>query len=71
LELYVGRAPASVPRTDHGLARLLARHYRQDVLVSPVAERDPYDWDLLSPEGEVKQVRERPSHDADCIVLDE
>jgi hypothetical protein len=70
LELYVGRAPASVPKTDLELARMLARHYGQDVLVSPVAETDPYHWELVTPAGDVKPVRERPTDGADGIVLD-
>jgi hypothetical protein len=70
LELYVGNAPASVPKSDLGLAMLLARHYAQDVLISPPADvRDPYLWDLVSPAGTVTRVREVPTDEADGVVI--
>lgn len=71
LELYVGRAPEGVPRSDFDLAEALARHYDERVLISPRdGDPNPYAWDLVTSDGACRRVRAVPQDDDDAIVLD-
>lgn len=71
LELYVGRAPEAVPRSDFDLAKALARRYDERVLISPRDEDpSPYAWDLVTSDGAERRVRAVPQDDDDAIVLD-
>jgi hypothetical protein len=71
IELYTGRAPASAPTSDLALAEHIARHFAQDVLISPPAGgEDPYRWLLVRPDGTTADVAEIASDDEeDAIVI--
>jgi hypothetical protein len=72
LELYVGRAPQTVPQTDTRLAAILAKHYQQDVLIAPQERNNnPFRWDLVRPSGQILAVSEAPQDHDDGIVIQE
>jgi hypothetical protein len=69
LELYVGRAPEIVPRSDLDLAVALARHYCERVLIPPRdADPNPYTWEMVTADDSPRRVQAIPQND-DCIVL--
>jgi hypothetical protein len=71
IEVYAGRLPESVPRTDLGVAERLASRFAQDALISPPAgSNDPYRWLLVRPDGTTAEVSEVPQdEDEDGIVI--
>jgi hypothetical protein len=73
VEVYAGRVPESVARSELIVAEHLAKRFAQDALISPPAgSDDPYRWLLVRPDGTTANVTEvPPDDDEDSIVIAE
>jgi hypothetical protein len=72
LELYVGRAPQGVPRSDFDLAEALSRRFGERVLIPPRDyDPNPNVWDLVTPNDAARRVHGVVQDDDEAIVLDE